>query len=127
MTDGATGATIAVFRCSICRQEVGYEELYPPGVPRSLERGEEHPMRILDRYWRYSSNGDRFGDSELTEEAFARSVAALAGEHPASSLALYCPGCERVYCYRHWRVEYSGDPEMTMGICRKGHARVLDW
>ena len=120
-------AAIAIFSCSICGKEVGYEELYPPGVPRSPERGPEHPLRELDRHWHYISNGDRMGDSELTAEEFASALEALAGEHPASFLALYCPGCERVYCYDHWRVRYSDDPPRTIGVCRKGHTRVIDW
>ena len=121
------GPTIVIFSCSICGREVAYEELYPPGVPRARHRGPEHPRRRLDRYWHYVSNGDYEGDSELTQTEFEGNVAALTREHPASFLALYCHGCELVYCYDHWAVRYSEDPPRTMGHCPKGHVRVIDW
>jgi hypothetical protein len=122
-----SGATIVDFKCAICGESVGYEELYPPGVQRAPGRGGEHPLRRLDRHWHYVSNGDRFGDSELTAEEFAHNVEALAGEHPARFMALYCHGCELLYCYGHWRVKYSDDPPRTVGLCPKGHMRVIDW
>ena len=120
-------ATIALFSCSVCDHLVGYQELYPPGVPRAPERGPEHPLRRLDRHWLYTSNGDRSGNVEMTAEKFAHAVEALAGEHPASFLALYCHACELVYCYGHWAVEYSEDPPRTVGACPKHHQRVIDW
>jgi len=125
-THTVSNAIIADFPCSICGKPVGYEELYPPGVARATGRGEEHPLRNLDRHWHYISNGDRCGDSELTPDQFARAAEALAGEHSASFLALYCEECQLVYCFKHWRVEYAHDPDMSFGTCPKGHVRVID-
>jgi len=53
-------------------------------------------------------------------------VAALAGSRPGDFLRLYCPRCELVYCFAHWDVEYSRDPEIAVGLCPQGHARVID-
>jgi hypothetical protein len=119
-------ATISDFRCSVCRAKVGYEELYPPGARRATGRGGEHPGRDLQRHWHYISNGDREGDSELTPDEFTRAVEALAGQHPESFLALYCEKCQLVYCFKHWRVEYALDPDMSFGTCPNGHVRVID-
>jgi len=31
-----------------------------------------------------------------------------------------------VYCFDHWRVEYSDEPPVSFGICPQGHGRVID-
>jgi hypothetical protein len=121
-----SNATIVDFSCSICGESIGYRELYPPGVPRAAGRGGEHPGRRLDRHWHYVSDGDRYGDSELTPAEFAREVADLAGEHPEAFLKLYCHECQLVYCFGHWRVEYSDQPPVCFGICPRGHGHVID-
>jgi hypothetical protein len=118
---------IADFSCSVCGVPVAYKELYPPGVPRAAGRGAEHPPRKRDRHWMYVSNGDRYGDRELTPEEFAHEVETLAGEHPGSYLALYCHGCRATYCFRYWKVDYSDDPPRSVGTCPRGHMRVIDY
>lgn len=123
MTDTAA---IRDFPCSICGEPVGYRELYPPGVPRAAGRGGEDPGRRLDRHWHYVSDGDRYGDSELTTTEFAQEITDLAGEHPESFLKLHCPKCQLVYCFAHWTVEYSDEPPVSFGICPQGHGRVID-
>ena len=109
-------ATIVDFPCSVCGRVVGYEELYPPGVPRASGRGGEHPRRKLDRHWHYISDGDRGGDGELTPDRFEQQLRARSGEHPASFLKLYCKRCQLVCCFDHWKVEYSDVPPVSMGI-----------
>jgi hypothetical protein len=123
MTDTAA---IRDFSCSVCGAPVAYRELYPPGVPRSAGRGGEHPGRRLDRYWEYISDGDREGACEVTHDQFARGVEALGGDHAARYLALYCRDCQLVYCFNHWKVEYSDEAPRSFGTCPRGHGRVID-
>ena len=89
------GATIVDFPCSICGAPVGYQELYPPGVPRAAGRGGEDPGRRLDRHWHYVSDGDRYGDSELTLAAFAE-------EYPEAVAILLYRGAERLRIGNVW-------------------------
>ncbi len=122
-----SGATIADFRCSICGSLVGYQELYPAGVPRGPGRDPEHPRRRMDRPWIYQDNGDRMGDSELSGAEFRRRTKALRGDRPESFLSLYCEECELVYCFDHWEVEYATqEPLSTYGTCPHNHSRVID-
>jgi hypothetical protein len=126
MTGSMGGAVVVDFPCSVCGKPVGYQELYPPGVPRRPDRGPENPGRALDRHWHYISNGDRDGFGELSPAEFDRAVQHLTGADPASFVALYCHECERVYCFDHWRVEYSDEPPRSFGTCREGHGHVID-
>ncbi len=115
--------------CSLCGRPVGYWELYPPHVPRPADRGPEHPLRRLDRYWHYVSDGDRMGNSEITEGEYEGNRARLTGEAAASFVKLYCTACGLVYCWDHWRVGYSDDPlgsPRSWGACPRGHHRIID-
>lgn len=44
----------------------------------------------------------------------------------------YCPTCQAVYCYGHWRVEAQFDADFhgwydcSYGVCPQGHRRLLD-
>jgi hypothetical protein len=86
----ADSAAIRDFSCSVCGAPVGSREVYPPGIPRAVGRGGEHPGRRLDRCWQYTTDRDRTRDREVTPEEFARAVEALGGEQAGSCLALYC-------------------------------------
>jgi len=126
MTGSTDGAVVVDFPCSACGRPVGYHELYPPGVPRRADRGPENPGRDLDRHWEYVSNGDREGFGELSPAEFERAVRNVTGDDAARSIALYCHKCRRVYCFAHWRVEYSDDPPRSFGTCPMGHGHVID-
>jgi len=84
-------AIIRDFSCSLCGKQVGHVELYPPGVPRSRERGEEHPGRKLDGHWSYQSNGDRYGDSELTPAQYKARAESLARPGAGDFVSLPLP------------------------------------
>jgi ribosomal protein S27E len=119
-------AIIRDFSCSSCGKRVAYVELYPPGVPRSRERGEEHPGRRLDSHWSYQSNGDRYGDSELTPAQYEAQVESLAGSGAGDFVRLRCSDCGLIYCWDHADVHYVGDPERTMAKLPCGHSCVID-
>ncbi len=114
------------FNCSICGKQVAYVELYPPGVPRSRERGEEHLRRRLDSHWSYQSNGDRYGDSELTPAQYEAQGERLAGSGAGDLVRLHCRECRLVFCWDHAEVHYEGDPERTMAKLPCGHWCVID-
>jgi hypothetical protein len=84
MTGTAAGSAVVDFPCSVCGKQVGYRELYSPGVSRRADRGPENPGRDLGRYWQYLSNGDREGFGEISQAEFDRIVQQLAGNEPAS-------------------------------------------
>ena len=119
-------AIIRDFSCSRCGTKVGYVELYPPGVPRSRERGGEHPGRKLDSHWSYQSNGDRFGDSELTPAQYKARAESLAGPGAGDFVSLRCRECGLIFCWSHAEIHYEGDPEMAVAKLPCGHWRVVD-
>jgi hypothetical protein len=114
------------FNCSICGKRVAYVELYPPGVPRSRERGEEHPRRKLDSHWSYQSDGNRSGDSELTPAQYEARVGSLGGPGAADFVTLRCRECGLIFCWGHAEIHYEDDPEMTVAKLPCGHWRVVD-
>ena len=126
MTESERRATVVDVSCSVCGKRVGYRELYPPDVPRPADRGPEHPARSLDRAWEYVGNGDREGFGGLSLAELDRAIESLAGDQPERFMALYCHECRLVYCFAHWRVEYSNDPPRSFGRCPRGHGHVID-
>ncbi|MFX1478459.1 MAG: hypothetical protein ACFFCI_10020, partial [Promethearchaeota archaeon] len=49
--------------------------------------------------------------------------------HTYEGLDAYCPECNKIYCWEHYNAKEEYDDsfyDCTMGICPKGHERMID-
>ena len=49
--------------------------------------------------------------------------------HAYEGLDAYCPECNKIYCWEHYNAKEEYDDsfyDCTMGICPKGHSRMID-
>ena len=65
----------------------------------------------------------------LKNEDIARAHEFMRKYHSYEGLDVYCPECDKVYCWNHYKIEEEWDEgfyDCTYGECPEGHKRMID-
>ena len=65
----------------------------------------------------------------MEKEDIAKAHEFMKNHHSYEGLDAYCPECDKIYCWNHYKLEEEWDEgfyDCTYGECPKGHRRMID-